>query len=186
MRKVTVFNSVTVDGYFVDSKGDMSWAHNDDAEFNAFVDGNASGGGELVFGRVTYELMAGFWPTQMAIKNYPIVAQGMNSLPKVVFSRTLEKASWNNTRLVKTDVVGQIRTMKKATGNEIVIMGSGSLVSQLAPEGLIDEYQMVVVPVVLGTGRTMFDGLKGRLALKLTSSRTFANGNVLLCYQPTG
>jgi dihydrofolate reductase len=184
MRRLVVFNSVTLDGYFVDMNGDMSWAHNDDAEFNAFVQGNARGGGELVFGRKTYELMAGYWPTPLAIKNDPVVAEGMNSLPKVVFSRTMEKASWNNTRLVHGDLAAEIRKMKREPGHDMVIMGSGSIVSQLAQERVIDEYQMVMIPVVLGKGRTMFDGVTDTLRMKLTKSRVFGNGNVYLCYEP--
>ena len=165
-------------------KGDMSWAHKNDEEWNAFAAGNASGGGVLVFGRVTYELMASYWPTPMASKNAPVVAEHMNNLQKVVFSRTLDQASWNNTKLVKGDMAAEIRKMKNEPGEGMAIMGSGSIVSQLAQKGLIDEYQIVVNPVVLGKGRTMFDGIKQKLTLKLTTSRTFGNGNVLLCYQP--
>ena len=101
MRKLIVFNNVTLDGYFTGADGDMSWAYSgsDDPEFNAFVAGNASGGGQLLLGRITYDLMAGYWPTPIAIKNAPVVAEGMNSMRKVVFSRTLDKAQWNNTRL---------------------------------------------------------------------------------------
>jgi len=98
MRRLIVFNNVTLDGYFTDMNGDMSWAHKYDPEWLAFVQENASGGGELLFGRITYELMASYWPTPMAIKNDPKVAEGMNNLPKVVFSRTMDKASWNNTK----------------------------------------------------------------------------------------
>jgi len=116
MQKLAVFNHVTLDGYFVDMKGDMSWAHKNDAEWNAFVADNASGGGVLVFGRMTYELMASFWPTPFAIESMPIVAEGMNSMPKVVFSRTLNEASWNNTKLVKGDIAAEIRKMKKEPG----------------------------------------------------------------------
>jgi dihydrofolate reductase len=187
MRRLLVFNSTSLDGFFVDQNGDMSWAHvrDRDGDFNEFVQGNASAGGELLFGRVTYDLMAGYWPTPLAMKNDPVVAEGMNNLPKVVFSRTMEKASWNNTKLVKGDLAGEVRKMKKAPGKDMVIMGSGSIVSQLAPERLIDEYQVVVIPVVLGRGRTMFDGVKEKLALRLTRSRVFGNGNVFLCYEPT-
>jgi len=186
MRKLLVFNHVTLDGYFVDMNGDMSWAHKDDAEWNAFVAGNASGGGQLIFGRVTYDLMAGFWPTPFAIENMPVVAAGMNSMPKVVFSRTLDQASWNNTRLVKGDLAAEIRKLKREPGEGMVILGSGSIVAQLAQEGLIDEYQIVVNPVVLGAGKTMFEGVKEKLNLKLTRTRAFGNGNVLLCYEPMG
>ena len=186
MRKLVVFNHASVDGYFVDVKGDMSWAKADhqDAEWNAFVAENASGGGLLVFGRITYELMAGFWPTPFAMESMPIVAEGMNSMPKVVFSRTLDQAPWNNTRLVKGDMVAEVRKMKKEPGDDMVILGSGSIVSQLAPESLIDEYQVVVNPIVLGKGRTMFEGVKEKLILKLTKTRAFSNGNVFLCYEP--
>jgi len=184
MRKLIVFNHVTLDGYFTDMNGDMSWAHKQDAEWKAFAAENASGGGTLVFGRITYELMAGFWPTPFAIENMPIVAEGMNSMPKVVFSRTLNEAAWNNTKLVKGDIAAEIRKMKQEPGEGMVILGSGSIVSQLAQEGLIDEYQIVVNNVVLGKGRTMFDGIKEKLALKLTKTRAFGNGNVLLCYEP--
>jgi dihydrofolate reductase len=186
MRKLIVFNNVSLDGYFVDRKGDMSWAHDNmnDPEYKAFVEGNASGGGELLFGRITYELMASYWPTQHALQNNPIVAERMNNLKKVVFSRTLDKAAWSNTKLVKGELAAEIRKMKNEAGKGMAILGSGSIVSQLAQEGLIDEYQMVVNPVVLGKGRTMFEEVQEKLALKLTKTRAFSNGNVLLCYEP--
>ena len=186
MRRLVVFNNVTLDGYLTGVNGDFSWAHtgNEDAEFSAFIAGNASGGGQLLLGRITYELMAGYWPTPNAIKNDPVVAERMNSLPKVVFSRTLDKASWNNSKLVKGGMAAEIRKMKKEPGKDMAILGSGSIASQLAQEGLIDEYQIVVNPVVLGKGRTMFDGIKEKLTLTLRKTRTFGNGNVLLCYEP--
>jgi dihydrofolate reductase len=186
MRKLIAFNHVTLDGYFVSANGDFNWARNgnDDAEYSAFVAENASGGGQLLFGRVTYELMASYWPTPIADQHNPAVAAGMNSMSKVVFSRTLDKASWSNTRLVKSDLVSEIRKMKGEPGPGMAILGSGSIVSQLAPEHLIDEYQMMVDPVALGKGRTMFDGIKEKLNLKLTKTRTFKNGKVYLCYEP--
>jgi len=184
MRKLVVFNHVTLDGYFVDMNGDMSWAHKNDAEWKTFAEGNAKGDGPLLFGRITYELMASYWPTPLASKNDPVLAERMNNLPKVVFSRTLDKASWNNTKLVKGDMAAEIRKMKKEPGEGMAILGSGSIVSQLAQEGLIDEYQIVVNPIVLGKGRTMFDGIKKKLTLKLTTTRAFGNGNVFLCYEP--
>lgn len=184
MRKLMVFNSVTADGYFTDKNNDMSWAHRpSDPEWDAFVAGNAKSGGELLFGRITYEMMASFWPTDAAKKQFPTVAEGMNNSPKVVFSRTLDKVSWANTRLIRGNLTEEVRKLKDEPGDHLVIMGSGSIISQLALENVIDEYQLVVNPLVLGAGRTMFDGIKEKLNLKLTSSRTFGNGNVLLCYQ---
>ncbi len=186
MRRLSVFNSVTLDGYFAGLNGDFSWAHNDqqDSEWDAFVAGNANPGGQLLFGRITYELMASYWPTPMAAENSPEIAERMNILPKVVFSRTLDKASWSNTTLVKGDVAAEVRKMKQEPGKDMTILGSGSIAAQLAQEGLIDEFQIVVNPVVLGKGRTMFEGIKKKQMLKLTTSRTFANGNVLLRYEP--
>lgn len=184
MRKLLVFNSVTVDGYFTDKNNDMSWAHAQaDPEWNEFVAGNAKSGGELVFGRVTYQMMESFWPTPAAANSFPEVAEGMNKSPKVVFSRTMDKASWNNTRLLKGDLVDEVRKLKEESGDGLVLMGSGSIVAQLAPAGLIDEYQMVVNPLVLGDGKTMFEGVKEKIKLTLTDSRTFKNGNVLLSYK---
>jgi dihydrofolate reductase len=185
MRRVVAFENVSLDGYFTDSNGDMSWAHKDDAEWNTFAAENAKGGGALLFGRITYELMVSFWPTPQAIKSFPAVADGMNSMPKVVFSRTLQEASWKNTTLVKGDLATAVRKMKNASGPDMVILGSGSIVSQLAQAGLIDEFQMVVNPIVLGKGRTLFDGVQEKLGVKRTKTRTFGNGNVLLCYEPT-
>ena len=182
MRKLIVFNQVSLDGYFVDAKGDMSWAHKQDAEWNEFVAGNATGGGVLVFGRITYEMMASYWPTPAAMKNDPVVADGMNSLPKVVFSRTLAKAAWNNTQVIKGDLTAEIRKLKQASGKDLVIFGSGTIVTQLARAGLIDDYQLVVNPIVLGKGRTLFEGLEEKVTLKLTSTRAFKNGNVVLGY----
>jgi dihydrofolate reductase len=185
MRKLLVFNSITADGYFTDKNGDMSWAHRpSDPEWDEFVAGNAQSGGELLFGRVTYEMMAGFWPTPAAAQSFPEVAEGMNKSPKVVFSRKLDNVSWENTRLMKGDLADEVRKLKEEPGDQLVIMGSGSIIAQLAPEKVIDEYQMVVNPLVLGAGRTMFDGIREKLNLKLTNSRAFQNGNVLLTYAP--
>jgi len=184
MRKLLVFNSVTLDGYFTDQNGDMSWAHRqDDPEWNAFTAENAKSGGELLFGRVTYDLMASFWPTPAAEKIAPEVAEGMNKAPKVVFSRSMEKAEWNNTRVIKGDLAEEIRKLKEAPGDGLVLMGSGSIISQIALAGVVDEYQMIVNPLALGKGRTMFDGIKDTLNLKLASTRAFKNGNVLLSYK---
>jgi dihydrofolate reductase len=184
MRKLIAFEHVSLDGFFVDAQGDMSFAHKQDPEWNEFSASNASGDGSLLFGRVTYEMMAGFWPTPAARETMPEVAEGMNTMPKVVFSRTLEKAAWKNTRLVKGDLVAEVRRMKKDTGPGIAILGSGSIVSQLTQAGLIDELQIVVNPVVLGKGRTLFEGVGQNIALKLVGSRAFGNGNVVLRYEP--
>lgn len=184
MRKLTVFDNVSLDGYFTDAKGDMSWAHNNDPEWNAFAAENASGGGALLLGRVTYDMMASFWPTPEAMQTMPAVAKGMNGMPKLVVSRTLREPAWSNTTVVSGDLPASVRKMKQQSGPDIAILGSGSIVSQLAQAGLIDEFQIVVHPIALGAGRTLFEGVKNRIRLKRTTSRTFGNGNVLACYEP--
>jgi len=183
MGKLNVFNLVTVDGYFAGEDGDISW-HNVDEEFQELANQNSNSGNILLFGRVTYELMAGFWPTPEAIRTDPIVAKGMNRAEKIVFSRTLDKAEWNNTRLVKNDLLAEVRKLKQQPAKNLTVLGSGSIVSQLAQAGLIDEYEILLNPVILGKGKTMFEGVRDRLYLKLISTRTFGNGNVLLRYEP--
>ena len=183
MRKLTVFNLMTLDGYIAGEGGDISW-HTVDEEFQELANAASNSGNTLLFGRVTYELMAGFWPTPEAIRTDPIVAAGMNKSEKIVFSRTLQKADWNNTRLVRDDLPAEVRRLKQGTGKDLTVLGSGSIVAQLAEEGLIDEYQVLLNPIVIGKGKTMFEGLKNRLALKLTETRKFGNGNMLLKYEP--
>jgi dihydrofolate reductase len=186
MSKLIVFNSISIDGFFTDKNNDIGWARSDsnDDEWNQFVEGNASGTGTLVFGRITYEMMASYWPTPMAMQRMPVVAGRMNGSQKVVFSRTLKKANWENTRLVKDDLVSEIQMMKNESENGITIMGSGTIVAQIADAGLVDEFQMVLIPVVLGEGRTLFQDVKEKIDLRLTNMRTFRNGNVFLCYAP--
>jgi dihydrofolate reductase len=184
LRRLVVFNQVTLDGYIADAHGDMSWAHKSDPEWNAFAAENARGGGVLLLGRITYDLMASYWPTPAALENMRAVAEGMNRMQKVVFSRTMKKASWQNTTLVKGDIAAAVRKMKDERGPGMAILGSGTIVSQLTQAGLIDEYQVVVNPIVLGQGKTMFEGIKDKVPLKLTKTRAFSNGNVVLCYEP--
>jgi dihydrofolate reductase len=185
MRRIGAFENVSLDGYFVDAKGDMSWAHKRDEEWNAFASGNASGSGELLFGRVTYQMMAAFWPTPQAAAMLPGVAAGMNAMRKYVCSRTLTDVSWQNTTRLDGDVMDAVRRLKDSSGPDLVILGSGSIVSQLTAARLIDAYQFVVNPVVLGAGRTLFETVSGRVPLRLTDVRSFKNGNVVLWYEPS-
>lgn len=185
MRKLMVFESISADGYFADRNSGLGWAHrpsSDNADFTSWVNNNASSGGQLLFGRITYEMMVSYWPTPMAKQNDPVVAEGMNKADKIVFSRTLKSADWSNTTLMTGDLVNEVRKLKQASGGGITILGSGSIVSQLAKARLIDGYQLVVVPVVLSDGRRLFDGLDTMIDLTLKESRKFSNGNVLLSY----
>jgi dihydrofolate reductase len=186
MRKLIVFNFITLDGYFEGlEKGDISW-HRHDKEENEFAAAMLKKGNTLLFGRVTYEMMAGYWPTPFAANNDPVVAAGMNNAEKIVFSRTMKKAEWNNTRVVNGNIAAEIRRMKQEPGTDLTLLGSGSIVTRFAEQGLIDEYQIMMDPVVLGSGTPLFSNLGHKLNLILTSSRTFASGVILLCYKPDG
>jgi dihydrofolate reductase len=188
MSKLTVFNQVSLDGYFAGADGDMSWARKrpSDAEWSAYVAENAKGGGRLLFGRKTYDMMAAYWPTPMAMQQNPVVAERMNAMPKIVVSETLDEPAWANTTVIRSDLPGEIRKLKAGPGPDMAILGSGSIVAQLAEEGLIDSYQIVVCPLALGEGRTLFEGVNQPLNLKLTTARAFRNGSVVLCYEPAG
>lgn len=181
-RRLAMFNNVSLDGYFTDAAGDMSWAHNFDKEWKRFTGENAGGEAELLFGRKTYEMMAGFWPTPQAMEMLPQVAAGMNRMRKYVFSRSLQKVDWENSTLVQADLASEVRRLKAQDGPGLLVMGSGEIVSQLAQAGLIDDYQFVTVPIVIGKGRTLFEGVTTRPRLKLTKTRSFHNGNVVSWY----
>lgn len=184
VRKLMVFNQVSLDGYFADIQSDVGWAHSRDAEWNDFASDNARGGGTLVFGRVTYQMMERFWQTPEGQAANPEVAHQMTALPKVVFSKTLLAPTWANTRAIRGDITTEMQKLKRESGPDMVIMGSGTIVAQLTDARLIDSYQIVLIPVVLGAGRTMFDGISQRLSLALKGTRSFKNGNVVLDYEP--
>jgi len=183
-RKLGMFNNVSLDGYFTDADGDMSFAkpQGHDEEHADFIRQNARGGSVLVFGRITYEMMAGFWPTDMACKMMPEVAKTMNESPKIVFSRILKKADWANTTLLSGDPATEIARLKKEDGPDMTVLGSGQIAAQLVQAGLFDEIGLMVLPVALGGGRTLFEGVTGRPRLRLKEARPFRNGSVYLTY----
>jgi dihydrofolate reductase len=184
MRQLRAFTSISLDGYFSDATNDMSWAHRHDDEWNAFTSSNAGGDGALLFGRVTYEMMKAFWPTPQAAQMLPEVARAMNVMPKYVVSRTLGAADWENTRVLDRDLITDVQALKSTDGPDVVILGSGSIVSQLTEARLIDEYQFVLTPVVLGKGRTPFQTVQGTRTFSLQKTKSFKNGNVVLWYEP--
>lgn len=186
MRKVSVFNNVSLDGYYTDPNNDYLWAHEggNDPELIEFTKSNARGENALVFGRVTYEVMVSWWPTPAAAKAMPEVAKGMNDAPKYVFSRTLTSAEWSNTTLLKGDPGQEIARIKQTPGPDLTVLGSGQIVAQLAEARLLDEIQLLVCPVMLGSGKSMFAGVTGKPRWKLTRSKTFQNGRVFVAYVP--
>ncbi len=187
-RKLSAFTQVSLDGFFADAHGDMSWAHKHDPEWQQFAAENAKGGGALLFGRVTYEQMASFWPSEAARQMNADVAEGMNRMPKYVVSRTMQRAEWANTTVIaggdEQELAAAVLALKQEEGPDLAIMGSGSIVSQLTAARLIDSYQLVINPLVLGSGRTLFASVTEQVPLKLVQTRSFGNGNVVLWYEP--
>jgi dihydrofolate reductase len=185
MRKILAFLVVTVDGYYEGPDQEFDWPVVDE-EFNAFGLEQLEEIDTLLFGRVTYEGMAAYWPTPAAKEDDPRVAAKMNSLPKVVVSRTLDNAEWGSTRIVKDDVAEELTKLKQQPGKDIAVFGSSDLTVSLLRMGLVDELRIMVHPVVLGAGRSLFRTATERISLKLVSTRTFRSGSVMLCYQPAG
>lgn len=182
MRKVIFFNLISLDGYFEGPDRNIDWHHVDE-EFNEFAVQQTGEFGALLFGRVTYELMASYWPTEAAKSDDPEVANLMNTLPKVVFSNSLKTVTWENTKLIKENFVEEVTRLKEQPGKDIAIFGSSDLAVTFIDLGLIDEFRIMVNPVVLGGGKPILQGIKSKLELKLLKVKTFQTGNVLLYYE---
>lgn len=173
---------VSLDGFFEGLDHDLSW-HNVDQEFNEYAIEQTKSVDIILFGRRTYEMMANFWPTDQA-KDDPIVAGLMNNSKKIVFSKTLMKADWQNTILIKNNTAEEIIKLKKQEGKNIAIYGSNNLTVSLIEKGLVDEFRIMINPVVIGKGTLLFQGLQSKLDLTLMQTKNFKNGNVLLYYKP--
>jgi dihydrofolate reductase len=185
MRTLSVFNFISLDGYYKGLNQDISW-HRHGGEEAEYASKNANGGSTLLFGRITYQMMENFWPTEDAIQQMPKVAKGMNNAEKIVFSNTLKKTDWNNTRIISGDIVKQITALKQMPGNSLTLLGSGSILTQFAQAGLIDEYIFMLDPVAIGSGTSVFRDLEHKLDLELTASKAFKSGVLLLNYVPKG
>jgi dihydrofolate reductase len=184
MGKLSVFNFITLNGFYKGVNNDIGWHKHGEEEGKYSAEG-AQSDNIMLFGRVTYDMMYSFWPTTMAKESMPEVANGMNKSEKIVFSHTLKKADWSNTRIISNQAVEEIKKLKKTSQKDMIILGSGSIVRLCAEHGLIDTYQIMVDPVAIGNGIPLFHGLKRQLDLTLTSTRTFKSGVVLLNYEPT-
>jgi len=182
MRKLFSFLLTTVDGYYEGPNHGFDWPKVD-AEFNDFALEQLDEVDMLLFGRVTYEMMAAYWPTPAAEQDDPRITARMNSIPKVVVSGTLHSAGWANTRLIKG--VDELRGLKEQPGKSIALFGSSDLTVSLLEMGLVDEVRIMVNPVVLGAGKSAFSTAGERIDLELVKSQPFASGNVLLSYEPS-
>jgi dihydrofolate reductase len=178
MRKVIVSNLMSLDGFFEGPNHELDWFVVDQ-EFFEYARDMLRGVDTILFGRKTYQHMADYWPSAPADE----IADQMNNLPKIVFSRTLESAEWQNSTLVKNDAVAEISKLKQLPGKDMVILGSASLASFLLQRGLIDEYRVILNPVLLGSGSPLFQDVKQRLRLKLSRTKLFGSGVVVLYYQ---
>jgi len=182
MRRLIMWNLITLDGFF---EGTESWAldfhrYAYDDELERISLEQLGGADALLFGRVTYEVMAKYWQTE----EEGAVAEYMNRLPKVVFSRTLATAEWKNTKLVKDDVAGEVRELKRQGDRDIFVFGSGDLSATLIEAGLFDEYRICLVPVMLGKGKLLFGRGIGPVKMRLLEARKLASGSVYLRYEP--
>lgn len=187
MRKIIVLNRVSLDGFFTGPKGEIDWFI-PDPEVDKAAHGAPSSSGQpnaLLLGRVTYDMFVHYWPFVAKDPHAPegarTTANELSQMTKVVFSRTLEASAWENTVLVKDHMIQKVREMKQQPGSDILIFGSGTIVQQLAKAALIDDYLIVLTPVILGAGKPMFADVQ-KTSLRLVDAKSFSSGNVLLHY----
>jgi dihydrofolate reductase len=195
MRRILMFNRVTADGYFAGPDGNLDWAVADEELDKAATEGMPHAG-TMLLGRRTYELFEGFWPHVLddsptapdphgpdrRSPEIRAMATFMNESTKVVFSRTLEDVTWRNSRLVAEFDPREIEAMKDEPGKDMIVLGSGSIVSQLTQHGLIDEYQLVVSPIFLGSGQPLLSDVSKSSKLDLLEASKYRSGNVMLRY----
>lgn len=192
MRRIVAFNRVSADGYFAAPDGSLDWAVTE-PELDRVAAANLSGAGTMLFGRRTYEMFESYWPHAVdedphaAGRHAPeirAIAEWINASTKLVFSRTRTEVPWRNSRLLPALDPREIEALKAGPGGDIMVFGSGSIVSQLTEHGLVDEYQFVVSPVLLGDGRQLIRGVSRSLRLDLLESTAYPTGTLMLRYAP--
>lgn len=185
MRKLVLFAHISLDGFAADSHSGLGFLSYNE-ELQQFADELVKTVGAAVYGKNTYQLMAGYWPTVLtdptANKHELDHAQWVQQIPKTVFSSTLPRADWNNTTLIKDNVNEAVNNLKQQPGNDLVIFGSPGLAKSLMNLGLIDEYKLTLHPVILGEGIPLFDSPGQRSTLRLLESKTLGSGVVTLHY----
>jgi dihydrofolate reductase len=194
-RRIVMFNQVSADGFFADSHGGLDWVVAD-PEIHRRAVASMPDTDCIVLGRRTYEAFAGFWPAALGDSSAPgphgenkrdpsfvAMARWLNETQKLVFSKSLSRTSWGPSEVLSSIDPEQITALKRKPGKDMLMFGSGSIVSQLSEHGLIDEYRFVVCPLLLGRGKTLLGDLTTRVALELGSAESFASGNVLLTYR---
>jgi len=196
-RKIVVFDRLSADGYFSAADGALDWAV-PDADLDRGAAGKLGDSDTMLFGRRTYDMFESFWPHVLKdpatapdphnpgrhTPEMRSLAEWINAAKKIVFSKTRGEVSWTNSELRRDIVPREIEALKAQPGKTIMLFGSGSVVSRLSELGLIDEYQLVVCPVLLGGGRSLVSGMAGRVSLELLEARPFPSGNVMLRFAP--
>ncbi len=180
MRRVIASNLMSLDGYFERPNKEFNWFVPDE-DFLEYAKKLLRSVDTILFGRITYLHMAAYWPQAAPDE----IARKMNGLSKVVFSKTLEKAEWSNSRLVHGDAAQEVAKMKKAAGGDIVIFGSAQLAASLLEAGQIDEYRVIIDPILLGAGNLLFANIKQTIKLNLLGTQTLRSGVVILSYGQT-
>ncbi len=178
MRRLFVSNVMSLDGFFEGPNGEFDWPVVEE-EFFGYAREMLRSVDTILFGRRTYLMMAAYWPAAPRDE----IAEQMNNFRKVVFSRTLERADWNNSELLRGDAAEEVAELKRQSGRDMVILGSASLASSLLEANLIDEYRIILEPVVLGSGNPLFKSIRERIRMRLTGTRMLGTGVVVLYYQ---
>jgi dihydrofolate reductase len=189
MRKIVTTTWITLDGFIAGPNEAMDWVIVDD-EMGQYEDEVVSAADTLLLGRVTYESFSGSWPH---VPDNPDVSAGereyarkLNAMRKVVFSTTLGSADWNNSTVVRQVAPEDMEKLKQEPGRDMLIYGSATLIQTLTNQGLIDEYQLLVHPVILGAGKPLFSDITSGQMLELVKTRPFASGVIGLYYRPAG
>lgn len=188
MSKIIMSIPVSLDGYIEGPNHELDWVIADD-ELHDFYTALLKNAALLLYGRVTYQLMASYWPTATEDPTIPKsmvrFANALNPMPKIVFSKTLKDASWN-TRVKKILKPDEIRKIKSEADEDILLGGGAAIIQAFIAHGLVDEFQLVVQPVVIGEGKSLFHGVKDRLKLDFQWSKPFSSGAIALCYHLDG
>ncbi|MGE5123935.1 MAG: dihydrofolate reductase family protein [Acidobacteriaceae bacterium] len=188
MRKIILSIPITLDGYIEGPHRELDWVNADDDLHDYFTQ-QLKNTDLLLFGRVAYELLASYWPNATSDPNLPRgmvdFANTINPLPKIVFSRTLEDAGWN-TSIRRSIIPAEIVEMKNQPGKDIGLSGGASIAQAFLHHALVDEIRLMVQPVAIGNGKSLFGGLGDSLKLELLSQQAFESGAVALCYRPDG
>ena len=183
MEKLKSFKLISLNGFYKGFNEDINWHQHGGEEAEYSVESLKSND-TLLFGRVTYEMMKSFWPTQMAYDSFPEVADGMNNSEKIVVSKTLQSTDWKNTQIINENLIERITELKKTSKKNITLLGSGKILIQLSNANLVDEYQIMIDPIFIENGEPILNNLNKNISLNLTKSKVFESGTILLCYKP--